>query len=290
MAYTTLAGLTELPYASITGNEFVLASDNDTTYKMTVETMLTWSANNTDSLSTALTNKILDDVASLVHANAIHFTAVPDVNMQPGTPVAIATNPSNAVHVKEALDGDRVVAISESVCTAGVLSTFVVSGVIRSFNAVAFTENSPLYFQGGVFTDTPDAALPMQYVGRILDNTALGRLLVNLESEDTIARNIQFTNVGTSITGTDMQSAMTEVSSRSVLTTRLKIASDSIVLTTPAIGDIIGGVAQVEDEPLSTQVKNDYTCSVAVDTVTINFDPLDNLNGLWATVSYYAQV
>lgn len=286
--YTTLRDLSELGYGTLTGKEYVLASNDETSYKMTVETMLTWAVDNTDTLSSALTNKIMDDVSNLVHANAIHFSAVPEVTMTEGTLVKLVSNESNTVHVGIAEAGDKVIGICENIAPAGVLTTFVVRGVLRNYNATAYIENSSIYWQNGSLTSTPDLTQESQYIGKVLDNTSNGRVLINLESEDTIARNIQFINTGSTLASTDVQSAVTEVSNREIHTVRLLINADHIVLPFPAFGDIIGNMASVEDDVNNVNVRNDYTCNIdPADSTLVLFDTNDNLNGFWATVSYY---
>jgi hypothetical protein len=66
---------------------------------------------------------------------------------------------------------------------------------------------------------------------------------------------------------------------------RIPIWNNEITLPTPAIGDIIFGLAMIYDHAES-YVFFEATCSLSEDKSKVLFDPADNLNYKYAVVSY----
>ena len=70
-----------------------------------------------------------------------------------------------------------------------------------------------------------------------------------------------------------------------ITTERLLINNDSVTLPYKAKGTTVLATAYVFDDNVS-YVFEEYTCAVATDKVTLEFDPLDNLDGKYAVVTF----
>ena len=70
-----------------------------------------------------------------------------------------------------------------------------------------------------------------------------------------------------------------------ITTERIEIVNDSITLPYKAKGTTIISTAYIFDN-LVDYVFEEYTCTVAADKITLEFDPLDNLNGKYAIVTF----
>ena len=68
-------------------------------------------------------------------------------------------------------------------------------------------------------------------------------------------------------------------------TERTLIDDNKITLSTVANGDIVHGFALIFDDLIQTFYR-EYTVTLDADRVTVHFDPIDNLNGFYAVVSY----
>lgn len=70
-----------------------------------------------------------------------------------------------------------------------------------------------------------------------------------------------------------------------ITTEKIEISNNSITLPFRVNGTVVNNYAMIF-ENLTTPVMFECTCTVSEDGWSILFDPNDNLNGLFATVSY----
>lgn len=215
MSYTTINDLPLLEASEITGYENFLITDEDTTYKLSLnvvnEKILELSANTLQSL----TNKVIDDVSNFVHANAIHYVGVAVQDMSKGTPVKIVQNAdTDSVYVDIAGSNDIAVGICEDGISTGELGTIMIAGVLSSFDTTSWVENDLLYSSGGVITNVQPTSDDIHFIGYVLNSAVDGKILVSASDPFPDARQMIF-NVGESdLTSTNVQDVIIEVDSR----------------------------------------------------------------------------
>lgn len=293
MSYTTINDLEEKNIGNLIGTEYLLITDPDTSYRVSIDTLNDRLIELSAGSYATLTNKIIDDVSNFVHANAIHFVATAVGDIPKGAPVKLVqSNVVDAVFVTLAtLNDDTIMGICEDGLIDGQLGEVMVLGILKGIDLSAFTEGDMLYYQSGVLTNAPNSQVKSQVIGYVLDANAAGRILVTNTSSNVIAKNINYDNTGSTLVATDVQTAIDELSNRTVITTlKLVIANNEITLPSKAISNIFNGIAFVYKTAGAPNVITEYTCTTNNDGTKVLFESADALNGFQCTVTYFAAV
>lgn len=293
MSYTTINELQEKLIGDLIGSEYLLITDPDTSYKVSIDTLNDRLIELSAGTYAELTNKVIDSVTNFVHANAIHFAATAVGDIPKGTPVKLVTSPIvDAVYVTTATsNSDTIIGICEDGLIDGQLGEIMVMGILKGIDVSAFSEGDILYYQDGVLTKTPNTQVKSQVLGYVLDANIAGRILVTNTSSNVIAKNINYDNINSGLLATDVQSAIDELSDRTIVTTqRITISNNQIALPTKAQGSIFNGIAYVYKTTGFPNVITEYTCTLNNDGTAVLFDSADLLNGFACTVTYLSAV
>lgn len=242
MSYTTINDLQEKLIDEIYGSEYLLLTDQDNSYKVSVDTISEVLISLTSDIEQTLKNKIIDDVTNFVHANAIHFVATAKEDIVKGQPVKLITDPSfpETVFVGLAGANDVALGICEDGCLQGEQGEFMVSGILTDINTTQWTAGDFLYAIDGALTTVQPTADKIQFVGYVLNSAPSGKILVSGTDPYPDARQILFDNNGTDLTSTNVQDAITEVDSR--MTTMEEIVFQQATAPTAAQGASDGDI------------------------------------------------
>jgi hypothetical protein len=293
MSYTTINDLQEQLIGELLGSEYLLITDPDTTYKVSLDTLTGKLVELSAGSYAELTNKVIDSVTNFVHANAIHFAATAVGDIPKGTPVKLVESSRvDVVLVAPATSNDdTIIGICEAGLIDGQLGEIMVMGILKGIDVSAYTEGDMLYYQNGTLTNNPNTQIKSQAIGYVLDANTAGRILVTNTAANVIARNVNFDNTGTNITATDVQSAIAEIGIRKVVTTsKILIVNNEITLPTKAIGGIMNNIAKVYKTQGVSNVFTEYTCIANSDGTKVLFDSADQLSGYPVTVTYFSAV
>ena len=293
MSYTTINDLPEQLINELLGSEYLLITNPDTTYKVSLDTLTGKLIELSAGSYAELTNKVIDSVTNFVHANAIHFAATAVGDIEKGKPVKLVESSHVDVVLVTAAtsNDDTVIGICEDGLVDGQLGEIMVMGILKSIDVSAFTEGDMLYYQNGTLTNAPNTQVKSQAIGYVLDANVAGRILVTNTAGNVIARNVNFDNTGTNITATDVQSAIAEIGIRKVVTTsKILIVNNEITLPSKAIGGIMNNIAKVYKTQGASNVFTEYTCTANSDGTKVLFDSADQLNGYPVTVTYFSAV
>jgi hypothetical protein len=89
------------------------------------------------------------------------------------------------------------------------------------------------------------------------------------------------------VTETDVQGVFEEISRRRVITTdKILISNNKVDLPYKTLENIESVYVYEENNDIITE----YTCTNSVDNLSVEFDPLDNLNGFMCKIKYFAAI
>lgn len=171
----------------------------------------------TEDAVNTLTNKTLDDISNLVHANALHHAIKANGSITAGQPL---------VAVDTLGDGTIVAAVQTSLSQPcfGIANTTLVNGeigqalsvgVFRNYDSTGLSIGQILYPDGaGSFTSVPTIASgnynqPSAYVAEI--NGGNAQLIINFHSAHESASLISYDNSGNGLTSDNIQGAVGEI-------------------------------------------------------------------------------
>ena len=293
MSYTTIIDLSEKKVADIIGTEYLLVTDPDSSYKVSIDTLNDRLIELSAGTYADLTNKVIDSVTNFVHANAIHFAATAIGDIQKGEPVKLVQSSTvDAVYVTLATQNDdTIIGICEDGLIDGQLGEIMVIGILKGIDVSAFTEGDMIYYQNGSLTNSPNTQTKSQVIGYVLDANVAGRILITNTSSNVVAKNINYDNANGTLVATDVQVALDELSNRNVITTnRLVISGNKIELPNKALSTAFNNIAFVYKTAGAPNVITEYTCELSSDKMYVLFDSADALNGYECTVTYFAAV
>ncbi len=237
MSQVLISELSEINSSQLTGYEHFLINDGDSTKKVVFNTLYNFINDKLDISNDDLTNKILDDVSNLVHANAIHFkaTTTDDISMGQPLKLVVSTN-AEIVYVKIAVKGEDIIGVAEHDYVSGDTIEVIHSGMISGIDTSAWEEGTNIYMVGGILSDvnnTNDAPK----VGKVINSDVnSGMILINASIDGNLAKNIDYTGVNSGLSSTDTQDAIDE----------LKALDDLKLIAGENLGDLIDiGIARL---------------------------------------------
>ncbi len=293
MSYTTIIDLDEKLVADLLGSEYLLITDPDTSYKVSLNTLNDRLIELSAGSYAELTNKVIDSVTNFVHANAIHFVATAVGDIAKGTPVKLVQNDIiDAVYVTAATSNDdTIIGLCEDGLIDGQLGEIMVLGILGGIDLTGFAEGEVIYYQYGSFTNAPNTKVKSQIIGYVLDANAAGRILVTNTSSNVIAKNISYDNSNGTLVAADVQTAIDELADRTVIILpRTVITNNQVQLARRAIGSAFNGIAFIYKTSGAPHVITEYTCTISNDGLTVLFDNADLLNGFECSITYLAAV
>ena len=182
--------------------------------------------NITNTATATLTNKTIDDLTNLVHANAVHKKVenVTASTMPAGTAVAFSdydiVNSRTEVVLADNTTGVSIGLVDNGGILAGAEGTIIVNGVVTDVDTNAWTEGTILYVStGGALTATePTTGFQQPIAFVIKQHLTEGILQVNASYPKQDASDVRFTAAG-DIVATDVQAAIVELDNEKVALT-----------------------------------------------------------------------
>mgnify|MGYP003972113499 CR=1 FL=1 len=303
MSYTTVNDLDEKLVQDITGNEVLLISDTEESFKFPMSSISGYLDAQFVGVIENIKSKVIDDISNFVHSNATQFFAVAKTDMVAGNPVSLTENDTSNLPGVELVsfamitnDNVSCIGLVQKSCRAGEVCEIMVNGLLEIENY--FPEGTALFIDNGILSATEPTTGSIQNIAIVLKTGVEGRLLVNGEQPQQ-SQNIRF--IAEKFVSTDVHAALLELESNigSVATAlqttmetteKLLIFDNVILLPFPSLGSVMYNAAWIFDGPQDT-VYVENTCAVdPTNASLVLFDPLDNLNGLYAVVSYLRNV
>jgi len=298
MAYATIHDLEELLAQDAESyHDYMLLTRDDTSYRVSVETLKDMMTGLWGNERFEMFNKVLTSPSNLIHANTLQYNVIADEDLVRGDIVMIQDNnlnPNEASVKKHDGQGTALGIVKEDVL-ATEQATIIISGIYDNFDDAhpvntSMFQKGDILFMGptGEFTNVKPTAGLEQQVGVIAAvNETHGAIVLNFDGQIEKSRQIEYDRTVSNVSSSNVQDALDEI--WSILYTemytspRLLINNDYATLPRIPVGTIVNDMAMVFDDS-STNVCEDYTCSVNGNFLV--FDGADYLDGKYAKVSY----
>lgn len=272
MAYTTVNELPEKLVADLLGSEYILLTDPNYSYKVSLDNIETYITTVTQDSYQELKNKVIDDVSNYVHANAIHYIAKATEDIAKGTPVKLIQNvDEDYIYVAIAGANDTAIGICEDGLLSGELGEIMVSGILDGIDTTMWTEGDLLYAVGGGISNIKPTSDKIQFIGYVLNVATSGKILINGTDSKPEAREVSFANTGTTVTATNVQDAIVELDSEAfVVEGRVTAVETRVTDVESSITDLQEIVFQQATAPTIAQGASDGDIWMDTTTNTLN--------------------
>lgn len=248
-------------------------------------------------------NKTITSITNTIHATALHFEAIAEIDIQKGQIVTM--NPyahdvaGDSPLPRVVLADNRyglALGVAKQDLLAGESGAFMSGGIFtyEGFDLSQFNNGEILWLgQDGEFTNVkPASLLTHQACGFVMHNgSGDSAVMLSFQSVEPQGHDVALAGFEYGLQATNVEAAIAEMFSKCnqelVTLDKVQITNNKISLSNVVDGDIVQGYALIRDTDV-TNIIDEYTCTVGQFFNTIEFDPADNLNGKYATVTYLA--
>ena len=302
--YTTVGQLDTLTSSNTQNSDYLLVTSGAQSYKMRIDDLKNFMNVQFVLEDWMFENKTITSISNTIHATAMHFEAIATVDIQRGQIVtmvpyahdqAAGDSPLPLVGLADNMLGPAL-GIAKQNMLAGESGAIMNAGIFRydGYDLSQYNNGQILWLgNNGEFTGIkPQSLVTHQACGFVLHNGAGdSAAMISFQSVEPQGHDVALAGFEYGLQATNVEAAIAEMFSKCnqeiVTLDRVQIANNKLALTNVVDGDIIQGYAIIRDT-LLTNVIDEYTCTVGAQYNTIEFDPTDNLNGKYATVSYLA--
>lgn len=300
-AYTSVSQLAPLTGSTTQNSDLLLITSGDKSYKIRVDDLKNFMNVQFVLEDWMFENKTITSISNTIHATALHFNALAEVDilkgqiitMQPYTHATAGDSPLPRVILADNRYGPAL-GVAKQDILAGETGAIMSGGIFtyEGFDLSQFNNGEILWLgEDGNFVNVkPVNLVTHQACGFVLHNGAGdSSVMVAFQSVEPQGHDVALAGSEYGLQANDVEFAIAEVFSlcnqELITLDKVQIADNKLTLSNVVDGDIVHGYAIVRDT-LSTNVIEEFTCNVGTLYNTIEFDPTDNLNGKYATVTY----
>ena len=301
--YTTVSQLDALSSNTTQNSDLLLVTSGDRSYKMRIDDLKNFMNVQFVLEDWMFENKIITSITNTIHATALHFNALAEVDILKGQIVTM--NPYTHADAGDTALPHVVLADNRHGPALGVAKQniaagetgAIMSGGIFTYNGYdlsQFNNGQILWLgQNGQFTNVkPESLLTHQACGFVMHNgVGDSAVMLSFQSVEPQGHDVAIAGFEYGLQAKDVESAIAEMFSKCnqelITLNNVQISNNKIVLTNVVDGDIVQGYALIRDTA-NTNIIDEYTCAVGQFFNTIEFDPADGLNGKFATLTYLA--
>jgi hypothetical protein len=301
--YTTVSQLDALSSGTTQNSDLLLVTSGDKSYKMRIDDLKNFMNVQFVLEDWMFENKTITSITNTIHATALHFEAIAEVDilkgqivtMQPYTHNDAGDSPLPHVILADNRYGPAL-GVAKQDLQAGESGAFMTGGIFTyvGYDLSQFNNGQILWLgQDGQFTNVkPVSLVTHQACGFVMHNgVGDSAVMLSFQSVEPQGHDVALAGYEYGLQATNVEAAIAEMFSKCnqelVTLDKVQIANNKLTLTNVVDGDVVQGYALIRDS-LSTNIIDEYTCTVGQFFNTIEFDTADNLNGKYATVTYLA--